>query len=550
MRRGLLIVAVLLCAGQASAQTYRTSPNGPVELTSTASAPATLDVKGMGTATISVVGTGTFELTFQVVTEDGQTQALNCTPPNSTTPVTQATASGRWGSCNVAGYPTIRVVPTGSWSTGNAKVVLSAAGTGGGGGGGGGSFSGTVSAATTTDPDDASIAAAQTNDNVNALNMAFDATVWRRMTFGVAGTPSAQVWSMQGVAGGTALPVSGTFWQATQPISIASMPALTAGTAVIGHVIVDTTSTTAVTQATGTNLHMVCDSGCSSSAGFADNAAFTYGTTAVNPIAGVLDDVATNAPTENSAAVVRITTAKALHTNLAQYLGAAISVTNPIAIRISDGSGFLSQDTQLTYNTANTWSTTTGGAQFFRASTSAPTAVTTDRPVAPWGTTAGALYITPSYGDVAAATGTGASGATVPRVVAASDSPEVTALQLIDDDQTGWTGGYVTSAASTNSTSVKGSAGRISSINLVNTTATLYYLRLYAASSAPTCSSATGFLVSLPIPASTTGSGFTMSFPNGGLAVATGIGYCLTGGSASTDNTNAATGVFGIITYK
>lgn len=54
-------------------------------------------------------------------------------------------------------------------------------------------------------------------------------------------------------------PVSGTFWQATQPVSIATLPALAAGSAVIGHVIVDTTSTTAVTQATGTNLHAVLD---------------------------------------------------------------------------------------------------------------------------------------------------------------------------------------------------------------------------------------------------------------------------------------------------
>jgi hypothetical protein len=113
-------------------------------------------------------------------------------------------------------------------------------------------------------------------------------------------------------------PVTGTFWQATQPVSIASMPttavtiaalpALTAGSAVIGHTINDTGSTTAVTgnvavtntglsnipaqgqalaaaslpvvltaaqmttltplasvtvtQATGSNLHMACDSGC------------------------------------------------------------------------------------------------------------------------------------------------------------------------------------------------------------------------------------------------------------------------------------------------
>lgn len=145
---------------------------------------------------------------------------------------------------------------------------------------------------------------------------------------GTAGTPSADVVSIQGVAGGTPQPVSlatlpalpagaavighvivdsapstpvtGTFFQATQPVSLATLPALVAGAAVIGHVISDTGSTTAVTgnvavtnagltnldvalstrtkpadqqhaiidsgttavtQATGTNLHTVVDSG-------------------------------------------------------------------------------------------------------------------------------------------------------------------------------------------------------------------------------------------------------------------------------------------------
>lgn len=49
--------------------------------------------------------------------------------------------------------------------------------------------------------------------------------------------------------------VTGTFFQATQPVSIATLPALAAGSAVIGHVIVDTTSTTAVTQATAASLN-------------------------------------------------------------------------------------------------------------------------------------------------------------------------------------------------------------------------------------------------------------------------------------------------------
>lgn len=63
---------------------------------------------------------------------------------------------------------------------------------------------------------------------------------------------------VEGVASGTAFPVTGTFWQvtqpvsgtffqSTQPVSLTTLPALTASSAVIGHVIADTGSTTAVT---------------------------------------------------------------------------------------------------------------------------------------------------------------------------------------------------------------------------------------------------------------------------------------------------------------
>lgn len=111
-----------------------------------------------------------------------------------------------------------------------------------------------------------------------------------------------------------------------------------------------------VVQGTGTNLHVVCDSGCSSSAGFADNSAFTFGTTAVSPIAGVLDDTGTNAATENSAAIARITAQKALHANLRNNSGAEIGVsaaplrvdptgttTQPVSgtVTVTDGAGSL-----------------------------------------------------------------------------------------------------------------------------------------------------------------------------------------------------------------
>ena len=105
------------------------------------------------------------------------------------------------------------------------------------------------------------------------------------------------------------------------------------------------------------------------------------------------------------------------------------------------------------------------------------------------------------------------------------------------------------SAASTNATNCKGSAGNVYGFRFINTTATLYYLRMYNTSSSPTCSSATGFIESIPIPASTSGGGFAFLEPMG-EAYTVGISFCFTGGSSSTDNTSAATGVFGTILYK
>jgi hypothetical protein len=108
---------------------------------------------------------------------------------------------------------------------------------------------------------------------------------------------------------------------------------------------------------------------------------------------------------------------------------------------------------------------------------------------------------------------------------------------------------YDPADASTNSTNVKNGAGTVYHYSLSNTTATKYYLRMYNLSSAPTCSSATGFVESIPIPASTDGGGRERP-QNIGQAFTTGISYCITASSGSTANDNAAAGVFVSILYK
>ncbi len=111
---------------------------------------------------------------------------------------------------------------------------------------------------------------------------------------------------------------------------------------------------------------------------------------------------------------------------------------------------------------------------------------------------------------------------------------------------------YLSSAASTNSTNCKSSAGNVYQYALTNTNTTVYYLRMYNTASAPTCSSATGYVASIPVPPGVAAGavGGIVIPVSSGQAFSTGISFCLTGGSGSTDNTNAATGVFVMILYK
>lgn len=158
----------------------------------------------------------------------------------------------------------------------------------------------------------------------------------------------------------------------------------------------------------------------------------------------------------------------------------------------------------------------TGPQIMVAASTAAPTAATAGNAVRPWADLNGTIHIAPT----------------------ASIATDGAALTC-----------YLSSAASTNSTNCKTSGGNVYEFGAINTTAVVYFVRLYNLAAAPTCSSATGFVESIPVPASTSGAGVVRSFPVG-RAYPTGIGFCITGGGSSTDNTNAATGLYLSIGYR
>lgn len=111
-----------------------------------------------------------------------------------------------------------------------------------------------------------------------------------------------------------------------------------------------------------------------------------------------------------------------------------------------------------------------------------------------------------------------------------------------------WTPHRLLSAASTNATSVKASSGAIGFIYAANLNAAVRYLKLYNKASSPTVGTDTP-IATLPIPASATGAGFTLSIPNG-VAFTTGIAYATTTGATDADTGAVASNeIFLLIGY-
>lgn len=89
------------------------------------------------------------------------------------------------------------------------------------------------------------------------------------------------------------------------------------------------------------------------------------------------------------------------------------------------------------------------------------------------------------------------------------------------------------SAATTNATSVKASAGQVYELFVTNINAAVRYLKLYNKASAPTVGTDTPVLT-LAIPGNTAGAGFSKHVPNG-YAFSLGIAFALTTGVADAD---------------
>lgn len=103
----------------------------------------------------------------------------------------------------------------------------------------------------------------------------------------------------------------------------------------------------------------------------------------------------------------------------------------------------------------------------------------------------------------------------------------------------GYTPGKLISAATTNATSVKASAGTLGKLSVGNNSATIYYLKLYDKASAPTVGTDTPVATYI-IPANSNGAGSNIPLPPVGEKYSNGIAFAITGGIADSDTTVCA----------
>ncbi len=109
----------------------------------------------------------------------------------------------------------------------------------------------------------------------------------------------------------------------------------------------------------------------------------------------------------------------------------------------------------------------------------------------------------------------------------------LTALQLIDNDQTGGSFKHYISAGSTEDEhEIKATAGRLFSINVTNTNASARYLRCANLTAANTTPGTSTVIYGMAIPGA---GGFTASFGPKGMAFSTALTCWLVTGAAETD---------------
>jgi hypothetical protein len=229
---------------------------------------------------------------------------------------------------------------------------------------------------------------------------------------------------------------------------------------------------------------------------------------------------------------------------------AAVSVGGALSIAgaVTNGGTFAVQLTGATNNINNiagTVSVSGASAQFVNG-WSVPLGSTTDSPCTLPASGTGCSQIAIEKAIANAANGAIPAGTNlIGKVGIDQTTPGTTnGVSLQATATGGCTPTHYLSAASTNSTNVKNAAGTLCSVTIINNTATAANFRVYNTSSAPTCSSGTGVVANYGIQANTTSPGISPNLGPFGMALGTGISFCLTAyDGTDTNNSNSVTGI-------
>ena len=419
-----------------------------------------------------------------------------------------------------------------------------------------------------------------TNGNQSALSLQTDGSVRSAVTNTVTVTAS----NLDVQIGGSDSLTIGTFPD-NEPFNVAQMNGVAVsmgvgasgtGTQRVASLIHDGTDTAQVTATAGGSLQVECTSGCGGSGGtsIADDAAFTAGTTSVTPAGAMFDDVTPDSVNEGDAGVVRMSANRNLYTTIRDAAGnergANVNASGELQVAAT---GTVTANAGTNLNTSALLTTSAHDAAFGTAG-SADAQVRTVQGIASMtplqvqsnsaslATEASVDGLEGGLGAAADAAATaGSTGSVTAKLrlmtsqldtISTNLSSLLTSSQLVDDDQTGASVHYRTSAGSTEDEhEVKGSAGRLFSITATNTNASARYLRCANQVIGSTTPGTTTVFLGLAIPGATTGAGFTTNFGPMGIAFSTGLTCWLVTGAADTDVAEVAANEIKVIyTYK
>jgi hypothetical protein len=288
--------------------------------------------------------------------------------------------------------------------------------------------------------------------------------------------------------------------------------------------------------------------GGSGGTSLADNAAWTAGATAQTPIGCEYTSGGATALTTGHVGTPGCTSTRAILSDKSSVGGTALSAAV---------SAYGAAPTGTEVEGVNAFVTNTNANGQTTMSASSPVTIASDQSAVAVKAASGA-FVAGAIADLAH--GQGTMSASVPVAIASNQSSIPMALNTTPTvangngvvPSAGATNGatpyFLASAASTNATNVKASAGTLYHISIQNKSGAIEYILFFNSASAPTCTGTAVYEITVPSTSATIGGGIVEDFAVG-MQFTTGIGICATTAIGGTGSV-AANDLTINLTYK